>query len=246
MLKQVFIDEPPVKPIYLVVGLPDMGNVAGIALEHLIRTLNMKLFGFIQAPWPPYVMHRKGQIIYQRSSFGFYRTSEMKTFIVMTGEYQPHDSGLLYELTETVVSFAKRLGVERIVSVGAAYRGPSSQGRVFYAATGPEFSKAAEEAGAEPLSDEGYITGFNGLVLGLGRELGMEGICLLGEIDNPEIPQPLASRNVLRVMSKIIGLENLDTSALEGTAEKIRAQLLFSEEAARFMKQFKRMPPGVL
>jgi len=246
VLNPVIVDEPPVKPYYLVTGLPDMGNVAGIAMEHLVKTLGMKVFGVIHGYWPPYVMHRKGEVVYRRSAFRFYRMVEQRSFIVMTGEYQPHEPSSLYELVEAVVSFARRLGVERVISVGAAHRGSPSQGRVFYASTGQELSKLAEQAGAEPLSDEGYITGFNGLVLGLAHETGLEGVCLLGEIDNPEIPQPLASRNVLRVVSKIVGIENLDTSALEEAAEKIRAQILFTEEASRIMRQFRRAPPGVV
>ncbi|MEM4281326.1 MAG: PAC2 family protein [Candidatus Caldarchaeum sp.] len=246
MLNPVIVDEPPVKPIYLVTGLPDMGNVAGIAMEHLVKTLGMKVFGVIHGFWPPYVMHRKGEVVFRRSSFRFYRTVEQRVFIVMTGEHQPQEVASLYDLAEAVVSFARRLGVERIISVGAAHRGSVSQGRVFYAATARELSKLAEEAGAEPLSDEGYITGFNGLVLGIGHDAGLEGVCLLGEIDNPEIPQPLASRNLLRVLSKIVGLENLDMTALEEAAEKIKAQMLFTEEVSRVMRQFRRTPPGVV
>ncbi len=33
------------------------------------------------------------------------------------------------------------------------------------------------------LEDEGQITGFNGLILGIAQEFNLDGICLLGEID---------------------------------------------------------------
>jgi predicted ATP-grasp superfamily ATP-dependent carboligase len=130
--------------------------------------------------------------------------------------------------------------------VGAAHRGPTSLDRVFYASTDDETAKQAEDAGAIALSDEGYITGFNGLLLGIGRELNISGICLLGEIDNPEIPQPRAAGNVLRVLAKTVGIETLDVSELEEAYERIRAEMRLAEEALRFRRGLGGVPPGVV
>jgi predicted ATP-grasp superfamily ATP-dependent carboligase len=94
--------------------------------------------------------------------------------------------------------------------------------------------------------DEGYITGFNGLLLGIGRELNISGICLLGEIDNPEIPQPRAAGNVLRVLAKTVGIETLDVSELEEAYERIRAEMRLAEEALRFRRGLGGVPPGVV
>lgn len=246
MLNYFYVDEPPVGVKFLVAGLPDMGNVAGIAVEHLIKTLGMHPFAVLRGSWPPYVMHEKSRIVYRRSQFKFYKTPLPSLFTVFSGEYQPHEPQALYELTESVAEFAKRLAVEKLVTVGAAHRGAASQGRVFYAATEEEMAALAEQAGAVALEDSGYVTGFNGLLLGVGKELGMAGVCLLGEIDNPEIPQPSASKNVLRVVAKLVGIEDLDTSTLDEAAEKIRAQLLFAEEQARLRRQFRGSIPGVV
>lgn len=240
------VDEPPVGAKFLVAGLPDMGNVAGIAVEHLIKVLRMRSFAVIRGSWPPYVTHDKGKILYKRSDFKFYKPVETRGFIVFSGDYQPHESAGLYELTETVAGFAKRLAIEKIITLGAAHRGPASMGRVFYASTSDEMAKLAEEAGAVALEDSGYITGFNGLLLGVGTEVGLEGLCLLGEIDNPEIPQPLTSKNVLKVVSKIVGVADIDFSALDEAAEKIRTQILLAEEGARLRRQFRGSMPGVI
>lgn len=246
MLNYFYVDEPPAGVKFLVAGLPDMGNVAGIAVEHLVKTLDMKTFALLRGTWPPYVTHEKGRVVYKRSQFKFYKTPWPSLFVVFSGEYQPHEPHALYDLTESVAEFAKRLAVEKFVTVGAAHRGPVSQGRVFYAATDDEMAVLAEQAGAVALEDSGYITGFNGLLLGVGKELGIAGVCLLGEIDNPEIPQPSASKNVLQVVSRLVGIGNLDTSALDEAAEKIRAQLFFAEEQARLRRQFRGSLPGVV
>ncbi|MCS7110199.1 MAG: PAC2 family protein [Candidatus Caldarchaeum sp.] len=246
MLSYFLSDEPPVGAKYLVAGLPDMGNVAGIAVEHLVKVLGMKAFAVVRASWPPYVMHEKGRVVYRRSEFKFHKPVNLGGFVVFSGDYQPHEAGELYELTETVAEIAKRMALERVVTLGAAHRGGAATGRVLYASTNEELAKLAEEVGAVSLEDSGYITGFNGLLLGVGRELGMEGLCLLGEIDNPEIPQPKASKNVLKVLSKILGIEDLDTTALDEAAERIKAQIMFAEETARLRRQFRGSLPGVV
>lgn len=246
MLNYFLTDEPPVGIKFLVAGLPDMGNVAGIAVEHLAKVLSMKPFGLIKGFWPPFVSHEKGKVVYRRSEFKFYKTAGISQFIVFSGDYQPHEPAALYELTETVAGFVKRMAVEIIITLGAAHRGTPSMGRVFYASTDESLAQLAEDAGAVALEDSGYITGFNGLLLGIGKELGLEGLCLLGEIDNPEIPQPLASKNVLKVVSKVVGIQNLDTSALDEAAEKIKAHIMFAEESARLRRQYRGSLPGVV
>jgi len=242
----ILLDEPPLRPRILVVGLPDMGNVAGIAVEHLVKKLGMKAFAALKGSWPPFVYHKEGRVIYRRSNFRFYKSDQHLHVIVFTGDYQPHEADALYALTESVAYYAKRLGVEKIIAIGAAHRGPACQDRVFYAATDEELAKEAEGAGALPLSDEGYITGFNGLILGIGKELNIAGVCLLGEIDNPEIPQPRAAGNVLRVLAKTAGTEPLDVSELEEAYVRIRAEMKLAEEALRFRYGLGGVPPGVV
>ena len=40
---------------YMIAALPDMGNVAGIGINFLIKKLEAKLFAEIYAYWPPYI-----------------------------------------------------------------------------------------------------------------------------------------------------------------------------------------------
>lgn len=241
------LGEPPIRPTTLVAALPDMGNVAGIAVEYLVRTAGMIEFARLSGYWPPYVIHRSGETRFRRSYFSFYKPAGGQPLMVMTGDYQPQEPSALYMLCEKVVEFAKGLEVKSIITLGAAHREfIMPERRVFYAATGGTLGKLAESYGAIPLEGEGYITGFNGLLLGIGLENGMEGLCLLGEIDNPEIQQPLSSKSVLKVLTKMLGLGELDFSELDIMAEKIRAQILFAEEVARMRKQLGRSPPGVI
>ncbi|MDZ4247398.1 MAG: PAC2 family protein, partial [Dehalococcoidia bacterium] len=57
----------------------------------------------------------------------------------------------------------------------------------------------------------GSITGLNGLLLGMARNRGLEGICLMGEIplylQGLPIPYPKASRSVLEVLCDFLGIK---------------------------------------
>jgi len=65
---------------------------------------------------------------------------------------------------------------------------------------------------------EGIITGLNGLLLGVAKRRGLEGLCLMGEIPDwlagASFPYPKAARSVLEVFAEILGIE-IDLRFLE-------------------------------
>jgi len=56
---------------------------------------------------------------------------------------------------------------------------------------------------------EGNIAGLNGLLISVAAELGIEGVCFLGEIPffTAQIEFPRASLKILQVMSKMLGID---------------------------------------
>ena len=242
------LGEYPKKVDTLVAALPDMGNVAGIAIQHLISSLDMIKFAELKAYWPPFVKHKDGNIIYSRSNFSFYRPAEEHGFVVFSGEFQPHEPIFLYELCEDVMMVALNLGVKRVITLGAAHTGGEvREPRVFYAVGSENMRRLAEGCGAIQLQGEGYITGFNGLLLGLAVEKNLEALCILGEIDNPEIRQPKTAKQVLICLTRILGIEEkMDYHKLDEEHENIRAKLAFAQEYRRLQKTLWRNPPGVV
>jgi hypothetical protein len=68
---------------------------------------------------------------------------------------------------------------------------------------------------------EGQVSGMNGLLLGVGKQKGMDGFCLLGEIPfyTTEIENPKASMAVLRVLNQVLDLE-MDLRELDELAKQ--------------------------
>jgi proteasome assembly chaperone (PAC2) family protein len=71
---------------------------------------------------------------------------------------------------------------------------------------------------------EGTITGLNGLLLGIAKKRGLEGMCLMGEIPDwlsgAALPYPKASKSVLEVFAEILGM-SIDLSFLDEMGKQI-------------------------
>ena len=64
----------------------------------------------------------------------------------------------------------------------------------------------------------------NGILIGVAKRRGIDGICLMGEIKYANVPQHLSSKAVLERLTDILGLK-LDTTQLERRAQKIDASI---------------------
>jgi predicted ATP-grasp superfamily ATP-dependent carboligase len=79
--------------------------------------------------------------------------------------------------------------------------------------------------GFEPTPGHSLITGFNGLILGLAKESGLQGIGLYAEIDNPEVPQYRAAKSLLVTLEKLTYQKFRGIDELDELAGRIEGQL---------------------
>lgn len=68
------------------------------------------------------------------------------------------------------------------------------------------------------------ITWFNGLILGLSHERGIDAIGLFGEIAETTVPQPLAAKNIISAFSKLERIP-IDTKPLDRQYESIMEEI---------------------
>jgi len=203
----------------MIAALPDMGNVAGIGMNFLVRKLKAKLFAEIFAYWPPYVNYSNGLIDYTQASYKFYSV-DSKNMIIFTGDFNPADPIRLYEIAYEVIRMAEKLSINIIYSMGAALK----QNMISTAIDNPIYivsnNKSILERTKEynnliTFTGQGQILGFNGLILGLATEQAIDALCLLGEIDNPNVIQPKTAQLILSVLTQILKIKLLDMSELE-------------------------------
>jgi hypothetical protein len=234
---------PELESPNMLAALPDMGNVAGIGVGYLIKKLNAKLFAEIYSYWPPFVSYKDGLVTYEQASYKFHY-AEKERLLIFSGEFNPTDPRRLYEICYEVVQMAERFKVKCLYSIGAALRQASSaEPKVFGAVNNDQLTKLVKTYGVSLLEGEGQITGFNGLILGIAKERGLDAACILGEIDNPNIVQPKAAQTILKTLVGILGIPAFNMSELEEEEKRKK----FMEDQMSYLEQVMERgePPGI-
>ena len=231
---------------YVSAALPDMGNVAGIGIRFLAKKLNAKLFAEIYSYWPPYVTYNDGIIDYSQASYKFYYVADYN-IVIFTGDFNPNDPRRLYEICFEVLKMAERIDVKILYSIGGALRQVNTASdieKVVYGAVNmPEILDFIKKPGITILQGEGQIAGFNGLILGLAKERGINAVCILGEIDNPNVIQPKTAQVILRILLNMLGVRSLDMSV---TDEEEKRKKFMEQQMNYFEKVIERgEPPGI-
>jgi len=230
----------------LVTAWPGVGNVALIAATYLKEKLEAMELGEIEASgfFNPGGVFIKDNLVEapQFPAGKFYcwdSGGAGKDLIIFLGEAQPtHGS---YEYAGIVLDAAQKLGVKRVYTIAAALTEHNpAHPRVLGAAGSPELLDELKNYDVV-LAGDFYIAGLNGLLLGVAKERGMEGICLLGETVKyaAKMANPRASQAVLGVLTRLLGVE-IDMAELNEFAENAERQIkqIGDEMKREFLQHF--------
>ena len=217
---------------WLVAVWPGMGHVALNAGYYLLAKLGMDVAAELEAGDLFDIDHvdvKGGRIQPARRPrnrfFVWHDPRGDRDLVVFLGEAQPPIGK--YPFCRQLVSFAKDLGVERVLTFAAmaTRMRPEARSRVFGAATDSEGVQELKRLELE-LVDEGQISGLNGVLLGVAADAGLHGACLLGEMPHlfAQLPFPKASLAVLEVFTTMTGIE-VDFTELAEQAQVVEDQL---------------------
>lgn len=232
----LLVDKKFRNPI-LVEGLPGMGHVGKIAVEHLIMQLKAEKFAEIYSPSFPHhvVIESDGTMRPLRNELYHARVGR-KDYIFWVGDVQPFGPEGHYQVVEKVLDFIEQRGAKQMFTLGGLATGEYTVNTPRVIALGDaSLVKKAEKFGA--ISDRlaGPIIGAAGLLIGLGKLRGIKGLCLLGETMGM-IADPRAAKAVLTVLLQILGLsvslENLEERAkeIEEMMRKLKSEMERREE----------------
>jgi uncharacterized protein (TIGR00162 family) len=216
----------PVEPV-LVCGLPGSGYVGKLAADYLVTVFKAKKVAeFYSTSFPPHVnINEEGVAVKLRGELHHAQTGQGNDLLVFTADAQPATSDGEYELTEAVLKEAKEFHAKLVFSLAAYVTGSFvKERRVFGTATSSDLLPRLSQNGVR-IMKEGGISGMNGIIVGMARLHGMEGISLLGETSG-YLLDPAASHSVLESLSQILGLK-IDMTSIEERAKE--AQQIFSQ-----------------
>jgi len=224
-LKKVKLRSP-----VLVEGLPGMALVGRLAVGYLVEALRAEKFAELYSPHFPYyvIVDDESRIRLPRGEFYCWRNPDKgPDLILLIGDSQAQTNEGQYEVATCVLEFAREHGVKTVITVGG-YRTDSGGSRVVCASTNRKLLVKAVEAGAVISPPGSPIVGIAGLLLGLTNFMDMDALCLLGETKG-HLPDPRAAKNVLKVLSKLLGIE-VDLRGLDESIRKAdRIEKLLSE-----------------
>ena len=217
----------------LIAAWPGMGDVALKAATYLKDKLGAEEFATLESCeyFHPSGVWIDNNLIdipqHPVGRFYFYRASRTaRDLIIFISEAQPFiEKG--YEYASEIVEFVQTMKV-RLVYTFAAMPLPIEHTQVpevYAVATNKDLLASFEKANVKSMPS-GQISGLNGLILGVAKEKGLEGVCLLGEIPlyTIQIENPLASMIVLEVLSRLLNLP-LDLDELKKRAEEISQEI---------------------
>jgi len=224
------LQRPKLKNPILIVGLPGVGNVGRIAAGYLIEELKATKFAELYSShFMPFVMLQKGSAVHVLNNEFYYWRAEkagQRDLIIMVGDSQSVDPEGHYEIVETILPYVKSFGVTDVLTLAGLGVGQKKAApKVVGVVNDMSVIKKYKDAGMDFSAGDrvGTIVGAAGLLIGLGRQYGMDGVCVLGETSGvPLIPDPKAAEAVLRVLVRILKVK-VDTSRIEKKVKEMEA-----------------------
>jgi len=223
-----FGKKPKLKNPLLIEGLPGIGNVGKLAVEHLIDNINaVKFAEIICKDFPPQVfINTDGTIKLVNNEFYYWKAKKwnQRDLILLTGDYQALSSEGQYDLVEAILDIAQDLGAKEMFTLGGYGLGHEiDKPQVLCATTDESLVKKMKKYGAVFKKNEpgGGIVGASGLLLGLGKLRGFKGVCFMGETPG-YLVDPKSAKAVLKILMKITNID-VNLSALEKKAREIES-----------------------
>jgi len=214
----VMLSQPKLENPVFVEGLPGFGNVGKMAARLIIEFTHANIFAELYSPsFPDYVAVNKDGIC-RPPKYEFYAASLGKNqFVIVSGDAQPSREDVVahYELCDDILDFVAQYGCKFIATM-AGVTTPKPAGEVYVAATSPELAVKAVEKGAVVYGG-GRILGAAGLLLGLAKNRGWEGVCLLGATTGLKADRG-AAYSVFKLLMRMFGSE--PNAAIEEKALK--------------------------
>lgn len=223
------------KPI-LLVGLPGIGNVGSLVVEHLKNELKAQKLATLYSPHFLHqaLMLKSGGLRLVSNRF-YVKDLNGYSLILLLGDTQAGSPEGQYEVNEKIIKFFKHLGGKEVYTIGGYSSGGQyvHKPRVFGVATDKKTKDELEKKGIIFGKATGAIWGSAGLIVTFAKKHGMRSACIMGETGLLEIDAN-AAISVLRALKDILGininLENMDKIKRE--TEKIIKEM---EQAQRGM-----------
>jgi len=217
-----YTQRPELKEPNMIAAWPGMGYLAKISADYLRRRLKATLFAEIRY-YHNVLVYNNGKAELAPIRHKLYASKE-HNLIICVGDAQPSIPEEGIRLAEKIADMALDLGVRRLYTMAAYPNDFYETPEVYGVYTDESVRAELEAAGVKVLEAEGAVNGLNGVLIGVAKMKGIEGVCLMGDITYANVPQHLSSKAVLEKLARLLGLD-IDTEQLRIRAERIDASI---------------------
>jgi len=225
------------KPV-LFVGLPGIGLVGKIAVDYLVNELKpkAKLFANIISDSFPPAVHTKNSVLELIKDQIYLYSVKTTDYLFIVGPVQPtlgniSNSEQHYEFSETIYSFAKKIGVKEIYTFAGLNIGnkriDTKNPKVTAVCTDIKTKLVLEKKKIKNLyfdkdNRDTLISGVAGLLLGVSyNKYKIPGVCVMGETNGKmTFGDHGSAKEVLEVIKSIFKF-NVDFKRINESAKKI-------------------------
>jgi len=224
------------KPI-IIIGFPGTGLVGSVAAAHMIDSLDLKFGGYVTSNEfaPLAAIHDYVPMPAARIHF-----SVKDNIIVIISEMTIPVSASK-ELAEKILEFANSMKAVSVVSLGGISLKEGGTDVYAVSSDAPVIKDVVKRRIAKPIR-EGATTGVTGVLLTKGTLTKYPVTTLLAEASE-ELLDPRAASNVLKALSKFIGI-SINTSRLDKEAKELSKGVKESIIKSKISKRGRRVAEG--
>lgn len=233
---------PKLNSPVMLAAWPGVSNVAAITASYFKSKLAFKELGEINAAhfFDPIGVLARNNVVeapqFPASRFYYWKNQGGHDLILFIGDDQPATN--TYQLANCVLDLATRFNASRVYTFAAAltrihHTEPS---RVWGVVTSPDLNHELKQHNLLR-SGSLQIAGLNGTLLGVAKERGIEGVCLVSEVPSytSRIDNPMAALAITQVLIKMLDIK-IDLRELVEQAIETKERL--KEVAARAMGEY--------
>ncbi|MBI4360911.1 PAC2 family protein [Candidatus Micrarchaeota archaeon] len=225
--------KPRLKKPLLIVGLPGIGFVSKLAVDHLVRELSAKPFATLYSPhFPNQVLALKNGRLRAFCMKLYYAKLQGRDLVLLRGDLQPLTVEGQYEVSAKLLSFFRDLGGKDVLSMaGYAIQRQQKTPNIFAYATSKTLAQSLYKLGAKPTGVIVPVVGMAGLLPALSKLYGLRGACLLVETAGQNV-DAVGAKHLVALLGRLLK-RKFDVKALEARAKKSQVMIKRIEQQAR-------------
>lgn len=197
----------------LIEGLPGIGLVAKVTVAYLLRNLKSRRVCRFFSPFFPAIGYiAEGKLVF--SFADIYLAEHSPPLLMLYGNAQPSTSYGQYDLCQKIVTVAKDLGCETVLTIGGYGKDSVSERREIFCSSTDQNLLNSWMKIVDGVKYTGQIVGAAGLLTVLASEAGLKNFSML--VETAEMaPDFFAARRAIEAVVKLLGLELKIPSAEE-------------------------------